>query len=105
MATSWDVGITDDAKNDLRKLDKGSQRRVMSAIADVARRLAESDGRYGKPLGNQNGVDLSGCYKIRTGNLRVVYTVERHDEAMTVVVVGARADKAVYREAAKRLDR
>ncbi len=101
----WDIEFTNDAKDDLRKLDNSLQKRVMSAIHKASRMLSESGGRFGKPLGNQGGVDLAGCYKIRVSNLRIVYKVEIIEERMVIVIIGARADKAVYWEAARRLRR
>ena len=35
--------------------------------------------------------------------IRIVYTLERSENDMTIVIVGMRADMEVYREASKRL--
>lgn len=43
--------------------------------------------------------------KLRGAGLRIVYALERRDEEMVIVVVGARADDEVYDIAAERWDR
>ena len=65
------------------------------------------EGGYGKPLGHHNGNDLSGLFKIkfRDLGLRVVYNVEMVDSRMKIIVVSARSDDQVYREAARRRTR
>lgn len=40
--------------------------------------------------------------KFRDLGIRVVYKVERIDEIMKIIVVSARTDEQVYKEAAKR---
>ena len=62
------------------------------------------EGGYGKPLGHHNGNDLSGLFKIkfRDIGLRVVYKTEMVDSRMKIIVVSARSDDQVYREAARR---
>lgn len=104
-AGTWDIEFIPEADLDLEKLDQGLRRQVLSAIYKTARMIAESGGHYGKPLGHQSKADLTGCYKIRVGHARVVYAKKFVDSRMIIVVIGVRDDKAVYREAAKRLSR
>ena len=62
------------------------------------------EGGYGKPLGSKSGTDLSGLLKIklRDAGLRIVYKLVCTETSMLVIVIGARADDAVYKIAEKR---
>ena len=80
---------------------------VRKAIDRVALNpLPQSEGGYGKPLGNRGGRNLAGLLKIklRGSGLRVVYGLRREEGAMVVVVVGVRADDEVYEAAARRAE-
>jgi len=48
---------------------------------------------------------LAGLRKLRVGDIRVVYRLEKKRIEVFVVVVGRRADDAVYKEADARMDR
>ena len=43
--------------------------------------------------------------KFRDLGIRVVYKVQRVEEVMKIIVISARTDEQVYREAAKRRDK
>ena len=43
--------------------------------------------------------------KFRDLGVRVVYKVEREDEVMKIIVVSARTDEQVYREASRRREK
>ena len=43
--------------------------------------------------------------KFRELGIRVVYKVERVDEIMKIIVISARSDEQVYKEAAKRREK
>ena len=60
-----------------------------------------------KPLGNKSGTNLTNFLKIKFRDLgiRVVYKVERVNGIMKIIVVSARTDEQVYREASKRRDK
>ena len=78
---------------------------VLKGIEKVSQNpLPVTEGGYGKPLGNKNGTNLSGFLKIKFLNIgiRVVYYLMRSEENMEIIVVSARADEAVYKEAEKR---
>lgn len=101
----WEVEFIEDALRDMRKLDGSSRALVLKAI-DKVRKDPTEDG-YGKPLGNKGGSNLTGLMKIklRDAGIRVVYKLEVKDGVMKVIVVAARADEQVYREAAKRREK
>ena len=65
------------------------------------------EGGYGKPLENKSGTNLTNLLKIKFRDLgiRVVYKVERVDGVMKIIVVSARTDEQVYKEAAKRREK
>ena len=102
---NWSLIFLPDAQKDLKNLS-GHQRILAAKALDKVRKnpLPSSKGGFGKPLGNKEGTDLSGFLKIKlkaTG-LRVVYKLIRTENEMLIVVIGARADDAVYKTAEKR---
>ena len=102
---NWNVEFLDEAKRDMKRLDHSAQIQVFKGIQKVARNpVSIHEGGYGKPLGHLGGNDLSGLFKIkfRDLGLRVVYKTEMVDSRMKIIVVSARSDDQVYREAARR---
>ena len=65
------------------------------------------EGGYGKPLGNKIGINLTNLMKItfRDIGIRVVYKIERIEGIMKIIVISARTDEQVYKEAAKRREK
>lgn len=87
---SWKIRYLDEAIEDINSLDKSLKPQIAKMIHRVASNpLPRSDGGYGSALGNHNGIDLSGCFKIKLkkAGIRIVYTLERSAKGMTVVVV------------------
>lgn len=104
----WTVEFLEEAEKDLQKLDHSVQLQVVKGIQKVSQNpLSVMEGGYGKPLGNKSGNNLTNLLKIkfRDIGIRVVYKVERLDGVMKIIVVSARTDEQVYREAGKRRDR
>lgn len=102
---NWSVEFLEEAKKDLKNLDHSVQIQVVKGIQKVAQNpLSVYEGGYGKPLGNKNDTNLTNLFKIKFRNLgiRVVYKVERIGTTMKIVVISARSDEQVYKEAAKR---
>lgn len=62
-----------------------------------------SPNGYGKPLGNRNGNNLTGFFKIKYKSIgiRVVYTLVLDQQIMNVVVISERDDNYCYEMAAK----
>ncbi|WP_448861887.1 type II toxin-antitoxin system RelE family toxin [Dorea sp.] len=97
-----------EAEKDMKKLDHSMQIQVLKGIKKVSQNpLPVDEGGYGKPLGNKSGTKLTNLMKIKFRNIgiRVVYKIERIDEIMKIVVVSARTDDQVYKEAAKRREK
>lgn len=102
----WQVKYLNEAKVDIKKLGEPRASHVRKAIHKVSDNpLPFTEGGYGKPLGHKRNNDLTGLLKVklRGDGIRIVYSLERVNETMTVVIVGVRDDETVYREAAKRL--
>ena len=102
---SWEVLYLPEAENDLQKLD-GSQRiLVLKAIKKVRNNpLPQSEGGYGKPLGNKGGRNLTNLLKIKlkASGIRIVYSIIRQAEQVIIIVIGIREDEEVYNIAESR---
>lgn len=105
---TWSVEFLEEAKKDMKKLERSASIQVLKGIQKISRNpLPVQEGGYGKPLGNKNGANLTNLLKIKFRDLgiRVVYKVERVEDVMKIIVVSARTDEQVYREAAKRREK
>lgn len=92
-----------EARDDLKKLNPSKSKRVIKAIVKVSQNpLPFTEGGYGKPLGSRNNKNLTGFFKIKVGDVRVVYTLHEVKGLMYVIVIAARADDEVYRIAYER---
>ena len=103
---NWEVRYLPEVLDDFRTLD-GSQRvLVKKAIAKVRKNpLPDTEGGYGKRLGNKDNTQLAGFLKVklRGARLRVVYQLIREKDRMVLIVIGAREDDEVYHIAHKRI--
>lgn len=105
---TWSIEFLEEAEKDMKKLDHSAQIQVLKGISKVSQNpLPSEEGGYGKPLGNKSGTNLTNFLKIKFRDLgiRVVYKVERVNGIMKIIVVSARTDEQVYREASKRRDK
>ena len=103
---NWELEFLTEALKDLKNLGGNQRILVLKSIKKVQTNpLPTSEGGYGKPLGNKNGNNLSGFFKIklRDAGIRVVYKLVRTETQMLVIVIGARADDEVYEIADKRI--
>lgn len=104
----WRVEYLSAALEDLKRLDHSQRLQVLKAIDKVSSNpLPQSEGGYGKPLGNRNSTKLAGYLKIKLKSigLRVVYKLVREKDIMKVIVVSARKDNEVYLIAQARLNK
>jgi mRNA interferase RelE/StbE len=105
---SWNVVYLPEALDDFRALD-GSQRLLVRKAIEKLRTnpLPETEGGYGKWLGNKSGAKLAGFLKVklRGAGLRIVYQLKRVDDHVLIIVIGAREDSEVYGIAEKRIHR
>ena len=104
---AWDIKYHPLAYEELQQLDGSVKIMVLKGIQKVSENpKPQSEGGYGKPLGNQNGNNLTGLLKIkflRIG-IRVVYKLVENMETheMYILVISLRADNEVYDIAGKR---
>ncbi len=102
---TWHVEFLDEAKKDMKRLNHSAQVQVLKGITKVAQNpVSIYEGGYGKPLGHKGGTNLTNLLKIKFRDLgiRVVYKVEYTDTIMKIIIVSARTDDQVYKEAEKR---
>ena len=105
---SWNVQYLPEALDDFRKLDGSQKILVRKAIQKVCQNpLPETEGGYGKLLGNKSSTNLTGFLKIklRGAGLRIVYQLIRQGDYMLVIVIGVREDEEVYEIAQKRISK
>lgn len=95
-----------DEVNDAKLAALAAQRMQGFDPADAipAEEVYRQNGITKAALGSKSGTDLSGLLKIklRDAGLRIVYKLVRTETSMLVIVIGARADDAVYKIAEKR---
>ncbi|MGH7282426.1 MAG: type II toxin-antitoxin system RelE family toxin [Polyangiaceae bacterium] len=83
----YGVEIRPAALKDLRALDRPVQRRIATAIDALAREP--------RPQGAKKLVSADDLYRVRVGDLRIVYAID--DRVLTVLVVRIRHRREVYR--------
>ncbi|MFJ3259638.1 type II toxin-antitoxin system RelE/ParE family toxin [Pseudomonas sp. NPDC086581] len=94
---SWEVSYHPLVMNDLDQLGSAEARRILRVIKE---RIEEGEpDKIGKPLRGS----LAGCRRIRVGNTRIVYRVDRGKLVVLVITVGARRDDEVYEAAEGRV--
>ncbi|MFR5631986.1 MAG: type II toxin-antitoxin system RelE family toxin [Monoglobales bacterium] len=102
---NYQINFIPEALTDMKKLDHSVRPQVVKGIQKVSQNpVSIYQGGYGKPLGNKDGTNLAGLFKIkfRSIGIRVVYSVEEKEGVMTIIIVSVRADNQVYQEASKR---
>lgn len=94
----WNIKITKEAKKDFQQLDNSLKKQVAAGIIKVARAPLPSPHGCGKPLGNKNGKNLTGFFKIKYKGIgiRIVYTLVLADITMNIVVISERDDNYCY---------
>ena len=95
----WTAKYLKEAVSDLKKLDPSVQKIVLAGIGRVAQNpLPQSEGGYGKPLGNKTGRNLAGFFKIKYQGIaiRVVYTLVREKQVFNIIAVSQRDENYCY---------
>ena len=100
---AWKICITDEAKKDYKKIEGSIKKQILAGILKVSKAPLPSPNGYGKPLGNKNGNNLVGFFKIKYKGIgiRVVYTLAVSQKIMNIVVISQRDDNYCYELAAK----
>lgn len=102
---TWNIEFLTEALDDLKKLDHSQQIQVLKAIKKVSLNpLPVSSGGYGKPLENKEELYLSNLLKIKRRDIgiRIVYKIEIDNSNMKIIIISARTDNKVYKNAEKR---
>jgi len=101
----WKVEYTKDALDDLQSFDHSVQVVILKNIDKVVQDpLPNTEGGYGKPLGNSGNAHFSGLLKItlRASGIRIVYQLVRTELSMKGIVIALRDDNQVYKIAHSR---
>lgn len=85
--TRYDIEISETAEKQLKKLQRGDQRRVVRAIVALA------DEPY--PRGSRKLSGYNDVFRIRVGRYRVIYSVSGNRLIVIILKIGHR--KNVYR--------
>lgn len=102
---TWKLEYLPEALEDLAALDNSIRQPIIKGIRKVQQNpVSKEDGGYGTPLGNKEGNNLTGLFKIKflKYGIRVVYKLEYQANLMKIVVVSVRAENKVYDEAGSR---
>jgi len=103
---SWEVRYLPEVLDDFRALDGRQRILVKKAIAKVRTNpLPDTEGGYGKRLGNKDNTQLAGFFKVKLcgAGLRIVYQLIREKGHMVLIIIGVREDDEVYHIAHKRI--
>mgnify|MGYP002780597855 CR=1 FL=1 len=87
---AWTIEFLPEVEKDLRKIGKAEAKRI---IATLENRIAKLDDP--RQLGAALGGELSGLWRWRIGDYRVVARIE--DERVTILVVRVGHRREVYR--------
>ena len=83
----WQIEFDSEAENDLKKIDREIQRRILRYLRE--RIATEKDPRrFGAPLRRE----LSGLWKYRLGDYRIICRIEDKRIVVYVIRIGHRKD-------------
>ncbi len=87
---AWTIEYLESVQKDMRKIDRQTQQRIKKYLKE--RIIVHDDPRQlGKPLSGE----LSGFWRYRVGDYRLI--CELQDEVMTVLVVQVGHRREIYR--------
>ena len=103
MNKAWEINIVEEAIKEYKELDGSVKKQVLAGIIKVSKAPLPSPNGYGKPLGNRNGNNLTGFFKIKYKSIgiRVVYTLVLEEKVMNIIVISERDDDYCYKFVAK----
>lgn len=102
------VELTEEAWKDLKHIDGSVLPQVIKAINKVAANPEPAnEGGHGHPLRNTDNSKLAGFYKIKLSKagIRIVYQTVFKKNKILVIIIAARADDYVYKEAERRIQK
>jgi mRNA interferase RelE/StbE len=104
----YNIKYRPEAIKDLSELDNSVRLIVKKAIENAADApLPKAEGGKGKPLGNKYGINLTNFLelKLKRSGIRIIYKLERSEQVMNIIVIGARSDFEVFITAKNRIDK
>lgn len=81
---TYKIEIENSALKFLKKLDKGTQRRIIASV--------QSRATNPRPDGVRKLTNSNGLYRVRVGDYWVVYQIQDNRLLVLVVRIGSRAD-------------
>ena len=84
---SYKVRWHEDALEDLKSLDKKTQKKILRRVKEY---LPQNPVSLGKPL---RGI-FKGFFRYRIGNIRIIYMLDYEDKTVSILKIGDR--KNVY---------
>jgi len=81
----WSVTYVSSAKDEITEFDGSAKRLIKKAIEE---KLMVDPLRFGKPLRRC----LSGLFKLRVGNYRIIYQVKEKEVIVVIVKIGHRRE-------------
>ncbi len=81
---------------DFRNIDPHDQKTILKAFK---KKLSVDPQNYGEPL--RGG--FAGFWRLRVGDFRAIYQIDKGQVTVLVIKVGIRRDNAVYEELFKRI--
>jgi mRNA interferase RelE/StbE len=96
----YELKLHPKVEDDLKSFDNSLKIQVFKKLKQI-QELSE----IGLPLGNKNGMDLSGFRKVYLAKkrVRIVYEIENNILSIYVIAIGKRDDMEVYKKANDRL--
>lgn len=95
MSLEWQILYHPEVDKDLSRIGKSRAKRAIRAIDE---KLLTEPEKFGAPL--RKG--LTGLRKLRVGDIRIVYRVEKKRIEVLIITIGRRADSDVYKVASSR---
>lgn len=77
------------------------EKKCSEIVKTVFKKLGTNPEQFGAPLRHE----LKGLRKLRVGDYRVIYRIEKQEVHVLVLKVGIRRDSEVYREMQQRLQK
>lgn len=81
----WSISYVKSVVDDISELDGSAKRIIKKAIEE---KLMVDPLKFGKPLRR----NLSGLFKLRVGDYRIIYQVKENEVVVVVVKVGHRRE-------------
>ncbi|MFP5385742.1 MAG: type II toxin-antitoxin system RelE family toxin [Bacteriovoracia bacterium] len=81
----WEVLYTKSAKDEISSLDGSKKKIIKRAIED---KLMTDPLKFGVPLRR----NLSGLFKLRVGDFRIIYQINNSEVVVLIVAVGHRRE-------------